>query len=137
MPRRRSSMQPESTELNLTPMIDCVFLLIIFFMVTTVFKEPHSLKVELPEARQSNIVEEKKLVASIDKSGQMEINRHLVSLAELPSLLAQEKQNTRSITLIIRTDKDTRHGPVLETMEIAKKLQIEKVVLATEELKDN
>lgn len=137
MPRRRSSMQPESTELNLTPMIDCVFLLIIFFMVTTVFKEPHSLKVELPEARQSNIVEEKKLVASIDKSGQMEINRHLVSLAELPSLLAQEKQNTRSITLIIRTDKDTRHGPVLETMEIAKRLQIEKVVLATEELKDN
>jgi biopolymer transport protein ExbD len=130
-------MQPESTELNLTPMIDCVFLLIIFFMVTTVFKEPHSLKVELPEARQSNIVEEKKLVASIDKSGQMEINRHLVSLAELPSLLAQEKQNTRSITLIIRTDKDTRHGPVLETMEIAKRLQIEKVVLATEELKDN
>jgi len=133
---RRTSLEAESTELNLTPMIDCVFLLIIFFMVTTVFKEPHSLQVELPEARQAVIVEEKKLVASIDKSGQMEINRHRVTLAELHGVLSQQKQETRSMTLIIRTDKETRHGPVLETMEIAKRLRIEKVVLQSEELKE-
>jgi biopolymer transport protein ExbD len=133
---RRTSLEAESTELNLTPMIDCVFLLIIFFMVTTVFKEPHSLQVELPEARQAVIVEEKKLVASIDKSGQMEINRHRVTLAELHGVLSQQKQDTRSMTLIIRTDKETRHGPVLETMEIAKRLRIEKVVLQSEELKE-
>jgi len=133
---RRTSLEAESTELNLTPMIDCVFLLIIFFMVTTVFKEPHSLQVELPEARQAVIVEEKKLVASIDKSGQMEINRHRVTLAELHGVLSQQKQETRSMTLIIRTDKETRHGPVLETMEIAKRLRIEKVVLQSEDLKE-
>jgi len=133
---RRTSLEAESTELNLTPMIDCVFLLIIFFMVTTVFKEPHSLQVELPEARQAVIVEEKKLVASIDKSGQMEINRHRVTLAELHGVLSQQKQDTRSMTLIIRTDKETRHGPVLETMEIAKRLRIEKVVLQSEDLKE-
>jgi biopolymer transport protein ExbD len=133
---RRTSLETESTGLDLTPMIDCVFLLIIFFMVTTVFKEPHSLQVELPEARQAVIVEEKKLVASIDKSGQMEINRHLVTLAELHGVLSQQKQDTRSMTLIIRTDKETRHGPVLETMEIAKRLRIEKVVLQSEELKE-
>jgi biopolymer transport protein ExbD len=133
---RRTSLETESTGLDLTPMIDCVFLLIIFFMVTTVFKEPHSLQVELPEAKQAVIVEEKKLVASIDKSGQMEINRHLVTLAELHGVLSQQKQDTRSMTLIIRTDKETRHGPVLETMEIAKRLRIEKVVLQSEELKE-
>jgi biopolymer transport protein ExbD len=133
---RRTSLETESTGLDLTPMIDCVFLLIIFFMVTTVFKEPHSLQVELPEARQAVIVEEKKLVASIDKSGQMEINRHLVTLAELHGVLSQQKQETRSMTLIIRTDKETRHGPVLETMEIAKRLRIEKVVLQSEDLKE-
>ena len=133
---RRTSIETESTGLDLTPMIDCVFLLIIFFMVTTVFKEPHSLQVELPEAKQAVIVEEKKLVASIDKSGQMEINRHLVTLAELHGALSQQKQDTRSMTLIIRTDKETRHGPVLETMEIAKRLRIEKVVLQSEELKE-
>ncbi|MCY3667887.1 MAG: biopolymer transporter ExbD [Gemmatimonadetes bacterium] len=126
----------EDENLNLTPLIDCVFLLLIFFMVTTVFKQPYSLRVELPQARQATIVEEKKLVASIDKSGAMELNRQLVSMAKLPTVLAREKETTRSLTLIIRTDKKTRHGLVLEVMEIAKRLDVDKVVLATEEEKE-
>ena len=102
-------------------------------MVTTVFKQPYSLHVELPEAQRAARVEEKKLVATITANGQMEINRHPVTLGELPELLAREKQLTRSLTFIIRTDKETRHGPVLEAMHVAKGLGIEKVVLATEE----
>ena len=125
--------QEDDTEVDMSPMIDMVFLLLIFFMVTTGFKQPHSLRVELPLAQQATIVEEKKLVASIDKSGALEINRNLTTLAELPALLGREKQTTRSLTLIIRTDKKTRHGLVLEVMEIAKRLNIDKVVLATEE----
>ena len=104
-------------------------------MVTTVFKQPHSLKLELPKARQATIVEDKKLVASITASGEMEINRHLVGMGDLPAVLSREKQKARSVTLIIRTDKKTRHGQVLEIMEIAKQLDIDKVVLATEESK--
>ncbi len=63
----------------------------------------------------------------------MEINRHPVSLQQLPALLAQEMQSTHSLTFIIRTDEETRHNPVLEAMQVAKELHIEKVVLATEE----
>ena len=132
LPRNHTTEETGNEELNLTPLIDCVFLLLIFFMVTTVFKQPHSLRVELPLANQATLVEEKKLVASIDKSGAMEINRNLTTLAELPDLLRREKETTRSLTLIIRTDKKTRHGPVLEVMEMAKRLGIDKVVLATE-----
>ena len=132
LPRTPIIEETENEELNLTPLIDCVFLLLIFFMVTTVFKQPHSLRVELPLAHQATLVEEKKLVASIDKNGAMEINRNLTTLAELPDLLRREKETTRSLTLIIRTDKKTRHGPVLEVMEMAKRLGIDKVVLATE-----
>ncbi|MCE2450025.1 MAG: biopolymer transporter ExbD [Candidatus Latescibacteria bacterium] len=119
----------EDENLNLTPLIDCVFLLLIFFMVTTVFKQPYSLQVELPQARQATIIEEKKLVASIDEAGAMELNRQLVSMAELPTLLAREKETTRSLTL------KTRHGLVLEVMEVAKRLDVDKVVLATEDEK--
>lgn len=136
MARKRASIE-EDTELNMTPMIDCVFLLLIFFMVTTVFQQPYSLKVELPAARWAGVVDEKKLVATISADGQMEINRHPVALAELPSLLAREQQTTRSLTLIIRTDRETRHGLLLEALEIAKGLGIEKVVLATEELRES
>ncbi len=138
MPPERTAIDEELSEgedLNLTPMIDCVFLLLIFFMVTTVFKQPHTLQVELPEAIEATIVEDKKLVASITAGGEIEINRQVVSMGELPAVLARQKQTTRSLTLIVRTDKKTRHGLVLELMEVAKRLEIDKVVLATEDLK--
>ena len=138
MPKQSSIEEElEGEGLNLTSMIDCVFLLLIFFMVTTVFKQPHILQVELPEARQATLVEEKKLVASITRAGEMEINRHPVTLSEFPGTLEREKRTARSLTLIIRTDKKTRHGLVLEVMEIAKRLGVDKVVLATEDLRED
>ena len=122
----------ESGEMELTPLIDCVFLLLIFFMVTTVFQEPYRLKVLLPEAEEAAMIEEKKLVATIDRAGGMEVNRHPVTMGSVEGVLAREKEGVRVVTLIIRTDKDTRHGLVLDLMETAKRIGIEKIVLATE-----
>lgn len=134
--RRRRGPEEDKQELDVTPMIDCVFLLLIFFMVTTVFKQPYSLRVTLPEATQSVIVEEKKLVASIDADGRMEINRHSVDLASMEAILRREKQKTRSLTLIVRTDKATKHRHVLDLFEVAKRVGIEKIPLATDESTD-
>lgn len=122
----------ESGEMELTPLIDCVFLLLIFFMVTTVFQEPYRLKVFLPEAEEAAMIEEKKLVATIDRAGEMEVNRHPVTMESVEGVLAREKEGVRVVTLVIRTDKDTRHGLVLDLMETAKRIGIEKIVLATE-----
>ena len=112
--------------MELTPLIDCVFLLLIFFMVTTVFKEPYRLKVLLPEAVEGVLIEEKKLVATIDRGGEKEINRHPVTFESLEGVLLREKEGVRVLTLSIRTDKDTQHGLVLDMMETAKRIGIEK-----------
>lgn len=133
MPRRKSVY--EEQELNMTPLIDCVFLLLIFFMVTTVFKQPYSLQVVLPEAQQGVIVEEKKLVATITEDGRMEINRHLVTLDNLEQVLLREKEGTRSLTLVVRTDQETPHKYLLDLFEVAKRVGIEKIPLATEDLR--
>ena len=135
MPRPRRKSLYEEQELNMTPLIDCVFLLLIFFMVTTVFKQPYSLQVVLPEAQQGVIVEEKKLVASITQDGRMEINRHLVTLDNLEQVLLREKEGTRSLTLVVRTDQETPHKYLLDLFEVAKRVGIEKIPLATEDLR--
>jgi biopolymer transport protein ExbD len=119
---------------NLTPLIDCVFLLLIFFMVTTVFKQPYSLQVELPEARKAKEVEEKKLVGSITADGRMEINREPVDQNNLEQVLLREKQSTGSLTLILRTDKETKHKWVLFILEVAKRVGVDTIVLATEDI---
>ena len=134
MPKRERSIEVDDA-LNLTPMIDCVFLLLIFFMVTTVFKQPYTLVVALPEAQQAQVVEEKKLVASISADGRMEINRVPVDLSTIDQVLRREQQGTRSLTLVVRTDKETKHKPLLDLFEAAKRGGIEKIPLATEELK--
>ena len=136
MPRPRRKSLYEEQELNMTPLIDCVFLLLIFFMVTTVFKQPYSLQVVLPEAQQGVIVEEKKLVASITQDGRMEINRHLVTLDNLEQILLREKEGTRSLTLVVRTDQETPHKYLLDLFEVAKRVGIEKIPLATEDLRE-
>ena len=136
MPRPRRKSLYEEQELNMTPLIDCVFLLLIFFMVTTVFKQPYSLQVVLPEAQQGVIVEEKKLVASITQDGRMEINRHLVMLDDLEQVLLREKEGTRSLTLVVRTDQETPHKYLLDLFEVAKRVGIEKIPLATEDLRE-
>ena len=117
----------------MTPLIDCVFLLLIFFMVTTVFKQPYTLQVELPEAVKANQVEEKKLVGTITSDGRMEINRSIVSSSELESVLLREKRATGSLTLILRTDEQSRHKYMLEMLAVAKRAGIEKIALATED----
>lgn len=118
--------------MDMTPLIDCVFLLLVFFMVTTVFKQPYSLQLELPEATQAQVVEEKKLVASITADGRMEINRHPVTLENLEQVLQREKTGTHSLTLVVRTDKKTRHRHLLDLFEVAKRVGIEKIPLATD-----
>jgi biopolymer transport protein ExbD len=123
--------------MDMTPLIDCVFLLLVFFMVTTVFKQPYSLQVELPEATQAQVVEEKKLVASITADGRMEINRHPVTLENLEEVLQREKVGTHSLTLVVRTDKKTKHRHLLDLFEVAKRVGIEKIPLATDNFKED
>ena len=134
--RRRKTRFEQEREKNLTPLIDCVFLLLIFFMVTTVFKQPYRLQVDLPQARHAREAEEKKLVASITADGRMEINREVIDQGDIERVLLREKQSTRSLTLILRTDKETKHKWVLLILEAAKRVGVSTILLATEDEKD-
>ncbi|HIE68803.1 MAG TPA: biopolymer transporter ExbD [Planctomycetes bacterium] len=131
--RRRKRVFEQEREKNLTPLIDCVFLLLIFFMVTTVFKQPYRLQVELPQARHARAAEEKKLVASITADGRMEINREPVDQGDLDQVLLRAKQSTGSLTLILRTDKEAKHKWVLLILAAAKRVGVDTILLATED----
>ncbi|MYF93892.1 MAG: biopolymer transporter ExbD, partial [Gemmatimonadetes bacterium] len=90
MARRRQSLAEKAGEfeLNLTPMIDAVFLLLIFFMTTTVFVKATQLKIELPDSvHYDQLKSEKKLNLRISSEGQLEINGQLVAMGQLASWL--------------------------------------------------
>ena len=122
----------EEIRLNLTPMIDAVFLLLIFFMVTTVFTQSHQLKITLPTAVNYDRLKEKKLNASISADGQVEVNGQLVKMAGLADVLEKEKLRLTATSLIIKADAKTPHGSVLDAMEIANRVGLEKISVETD-----
>ena len=128
----KTTSRLEETPMNMTPLIDCVFLLLIFFMVTTVFSTPPGLKVDLPKAAESDLPPEKDLNIIISKTGEMELNGEPVTMDDLDQRLREAKELYRSKVLIIKADKNTTHGIVVDVMDAAKGVGIDELAIATE-----
>ena len=118
--------------MDITPLIDCVFQLLIFFMVTTVFTTPETLQVDLPKAAESDKAPEKDLNILISEKGEMELNGELVTLDNLENALRQQKALYNSRVLIIKADEKALHGMVVDVMDAAKTVGIDELAIATE-----
>lgn len=129
--RRKESLVGEA-QLDMTPLIDCVFLLLIFFMVTTVFKNPAQLKMTLPEAINPKKLEAKQITVELTADGTIAVNGKTVSIDQFDAYLTMEKQKTQNKSIVIRADKEAKHGDVLKLMKLAKGVAIEQIALAVE-----
>jgi len=120
-------------DLPMAPMIDCVFQLLIFFMVTTVFAVTPGLDIKLPEAEESEAPPQENLFIVIDKDGNMKLNHRTVQMESLQQEIENKrKQLDNTTVLVIQADEKTYHGIVVKVMDIAKKAGIEDLVIATE-----
>ena len=117
----------QSHELNLTPLIGVVFLLLIFFMVSTTFDKDARIKVELPQAAtQDEASEEEKLLdITVDNRGNYYVNqRKVINNKALTLRRAIEKSvgDRRDIPLIITADAQTTHQSVVRVMDVASQM---------------
>ncbi len=122
----------EERGIDMTPMIDCVFQLLIFFMVTTVFAVQSGLKVDLPQAATSDAPPEKDLSITISEKGEMDLNGTPVTLDNLEEQLRIQKDIFGSKVLIIKADNKTPHGLVVDVMDAAKIVGIDQLAIATD-----
>jgi biopolymer transport protein ExbD len=123
-------------QMDMTPMIDVVFQLLIFFMVTTVFAVQSGLKVDLPQASTSDAPPEKDLSITISEKGEMDLNGTMVTIDDLEDQLRIQKDIFGSKVLIIKADNKARHGVVVDVMDAAKIVGIEQLAIATDEEED-
>ncbi len=123
--RRKSR---ENVEIGLAPLIDVVFILLLFFVVTTTFTRETQLKIDLPEADSATPVQEtqlKQLEVTIAADGSYALNgQQLVKsdLATLSSALQKESGGDSSLPLVISADARTPHQAVITAMDAAGKL---------------
>ena len=111
------------TTLQMAPMIDCVFLLLIFFMVSAVMKNEPDFTVTLPDSETKHEFPSKKYNVFIGQNGQVAIDDQTHDLDSMERWLAANQQ--RISTLIVKADRYAKHGLVIDVMERAK-LQLNK-----------
>ncbi len=107
---------------DLTPMIDVVFLLLIFFMLSSSFVQVSGIPVVLPKVGASSNMSVDKLVVSIDKHNQLYFDGQLMDWNSLIEKLQQCKVEWSANTVIIRADRSAKYGSVVKMMSLARSL---------------
>jgi len=130
----------EEIDLNLTPLIDVVFLLLIFFMVSTTFEKTSKLKIDLPEASpKAQLQPDKKIVIGIDAKGRFYINdRQLVNtqLKTVKAALLKVAGGKQDVPIILRADAKTPHQSVVTAMDAASQVGLTHLSISTLESSD-
>ena len=120
--------------IDMTPITDTSFLLLIFFMITTVFKNPSQLKMVIPDAWNPTKMERVKITVEMNAEGEMAINGKMVTWDQFDAYLVDAKNTTQTKQIVIRADQDAKHGEILKAMKIAKAVGIETIAINVNDL---
>lgn len=112
--QRRPSMKME-----MTPLIDVVFLLLIFFMLSSSFLSP-TIELTLPTARADNSSEPQAIIVTLDDQGDVYVNRNEVKLDQLTARLAELLPSSKDKTVTIRADKNMKFDYFVRALDAAK-----------------
>ncbi len=131
----RASVSTEVAEVNLTPLVDCVFQLLIFFMVTTVFIQAKGLAVDLPgKAEQEEQQSKKKDINIIvSEDGSYEIGGESVDKYDLAQRIQQLMDIYDNQNVIIQGDKEALHKDIVYVMDMAKSAGAKDIAFASVE----
>ena len=137
--RFRPQRQSE-TDINITPLIDVVFLLLIFFMVSTTFERESELKITLPEASEEQVeTKPDPILVRIDANEQVYIgDKPLVNtkVATIGAALNEQAQALTDPPVIIRADAEVSHQTVIKVMDAARQYGLVNITFATRILEE-
>jgi len=117
---------------DITPLVDVVFLMLIFFMVSTTFSVSSSLKLDLPSSHaKTQPKEDKQVTISINANGSLYVQDELVSDADLRKRILNVSKGNPKVRVVLRADAETRHKRVVYVLDTLRQLGMSKVGIAT------
>ena len=119
------------SEINITPFVDVVLVLLVIFLVTAPMLI-RGIDVNVPRSESRNTEPDERLVVSITKDRAVFLDEQRIELPRLEKVLAGLKERNPSATIYIKADQDVPYGVVIEVMDAAKKAGIDKLGMVTE-----
>lgn len=118
----------------MTPMIDVIFLLLLFFMSTSVFAQIESeMEITLPQASESTVMDRApyEIIINVRADGTIVVNQRTLTLEELEAMLVKVADIFQGQSVIVRGDTDTPMGAAIDVLNVCAKADIHNVSFAT------
>jgi len=119
------------TAFNAISLTDIIFLLLVFFLLSSTFVLQPGVKVQLPATTTTDISSEKSVVISVAKDGKVYLNDNQVNKLELGAQLRQRLLDVGNPIIVLRADKDLKIDTLVEIMDISKAAGADRFVIAT------
>ncbi len=125
-----SAVKDEESEINLTPMLDVVFIMLIFFIVTTSFVKETGIEVNRPNADTAERDEKGNILVAISQNNEIWIDKRRVDLKAVRANIERLKIEYPEGSVIIQADKEARSGLLVETMDQIRLAGVQNISIA-------
>jgi len=122
--------------INITSLIDVLFLLLIFFMVSSTFLEQPGMKLDLPKTKRKTAVRVEGYTLFVMSDESIYLNHEKLSMKDLPGRLEKIKEDVEESGIVLQADETVRYGLVVEVMDMIKGSGITKLIVATRPKED-
>lgn len=120
-----------SMALDIAPLIDIMFMLLLFFILTSSFVRP-SISLKMPEASNKEKIEKQDIILSVDKDSNIYLNRQKVDLNELEKLLKQKLAHSKEKRIIFQGDENILYKKFVNVLDIVKRSGAKDINIAHE-----
>jgi biopolymer transport protein ExbD len=128
--QRRSS---KKARIEIIPMIDTIFFLLVFFMISTLsMTQFKGMPVNLPKAASGQQAPSESAAITIDRDGRLFLNKKQIEKSALSESLRQQLEKNPDLLVVINADDVVEHGQVVEVMDIARGVNVAKMAIAVQ-----
>lgn len=131
--KRHTKIDHGFERINIAPLIDVIFQLLIFFMLSSSFTFQSGITVKLPKTITSDVVQEENYVITITSENIIYFNSQVITLKELESLLS--KTSKKQTPILIKADRRASVGRIVDVWDLCRALGIERINIATNQKK--
>ncbi|WP_435274431.1 ExbD/TolR family protein [Psychrobium sp. nBUS_13] len=129
---RKRFHEDDEAEVDMTPMLDIVFIMLIFFIVTTSFVKEAGFDVNKPQAAQATKKPSANIFIAVDKNGRIHMEKRVVDIKRVRANVERMLAESPEAAVMIMADVDAKHGVVIKVMDQVKAAGIDKLMVNAE-----
>ncbi|MBL4659438.1 MAG: biopolymer transporter ExbD [Alcanivoracaceae bacterium] len=127
---RRRHFHEDEAEINITPMLDVVFIMLIFFIVTTSFVKETGVSINRPSAQTAQRIKKGNILIAIKETGKIWINKREVDIRAVRAVVEKMHAESPEGSAVIIADRGSRTGDLVTVMDQIKAAKVEKISIA-------